>query len=454
MPIRMGGMASGLPPNIVEKIIASERVPIQNLESRKGNINAKLDLVGDLETRLRKVGSSMKDIIGIRGFNDYSIGFSQEGVLSGSVNPKEAQRGSWSVEVLKLPKNAGTMTNGFPDKDRTQVGVGYLKFDTPEGQKQVYVNDSNNTLEGVAKAVNQAGISIQAHVVSDADDRDYPYKLIFSSQEYGDKNNIEFPTVYLLDGDHDFYFDKERGAENGKIKLNGFELEVNSKELNDVIPGVNLELLSEEPGKEVRVSVNEDYKTIKGKMSEFVKSLNGVLGFIQTQNAMNENTDTSRTLGGDSMLRSVELRLKSLLQSGNYTTGDQVNRLSQLGVEFNRGGTLNFDQSKFDKTLREKPKQVALFLRGDGSRGSGFINKVKEFVQSSVSGAFGPIGNRKSGLRNQVRQIDQNIESKERLLANKEITLRRKFSRLEEQMGQLRAQGGAVGATLGGKGLF
>lgn len=150
------------------------------------------------------------------------------------------------------------------------------------------------------------------------------------------------------------------------------------------------------------------------------------------------------------MLRSVEMRLRSILQSGSYSIGDGVNRLSQLGIEFNRSGTLDFDKDKFNKVLQSKPKEVVKFLRGDGSRGSGFITKVKDFVQVSVNGAFGVIGNRKSGLQNRIRRIDQNIDNKERLLARKEVNLRRKFSRLEEQMGRLQAQSGAVGALGGG----
>ncbi len=451
-PIRFGGLASGLPPNIVDQIMASERIPIQNMESKKESVNAKMTLVGDLESRLRKVGDSMKEIVGSGGFKDYSLEFSRDGILAGSVDPETAQKGSWSLEVLKMPKNAGRMTNGFPDDKKTQVGVGYLKFETPEEDHEVYINDSNNTLQGVARAVNEAGIGIQANVIKDADDSDYPYKLIFSSQEYGDDNDIVFPTIYLLDGDHDLYFDKERQAENGKIKLNGFEVEVDTKKLNGIVPGVNLDLMSAEPGREVTVSVNEDYNTIKGKMDEFVKSMNGVLGFIQNQNRMDENTDTTKTLGGDSMLRSVEMRLRSLLQTGSYSSGKEISRLSQLGVEFNRNGTLDFNEDKFNKALQERPKEVVSFLKGNGSRGSGFINKVKDFVQTSVNGAFGVIGNRKRGLENNIRRIDQSIENKERLLARKEENLRKKFSRLEEQMGRLQAQQGAVSAIGGGAG--
>ena len=53
--ISFGGMMSGLPPNIVEQIMAAERVPIQNMQNKKGNIEAKLNLVNDFESRVRNV---------------------------------------------------------------------------------------------------------------------------------------------------------------------------------------------------------------------------------------------------------------------------------------------------------------------------------------------------------------------------------------------------------------
>ena len=102
------------------------------------------------------------------------------------------------------------------------------------------------------------------------------------------------------------------------------------------------------------------------------------------------------------MLRSVEFRLRNLILSGSYNTKEGVNRLSQLGVEFNRNGTLNFNKEKFNKLLQTKPRAVVKFLRGDGSRGSGFINKVKDMVNVTLRSGFGVISNRKSNLQNKI----------------------------------------------------
>ena len=452
-PISLGGAFSKLPPNIVEQIMAAERIPVRNMENKKVGINAKLELVNDLDGRMRKLAEAVKELFGTKGFQDYALNLSREGIIAGSVDPEAAKTGSWRVEVMQLPENAGTMTNGFPDRDRTQMGVGYLKFRTQDGTKEVYINDSNNTLDGIAAAVNSADVGVNASVIRDADADDYPYKLIFSGDGFGEDDSVEFPTVYLLDGDHDFYFDEERESKNGRVKVNGFEIYVEEKKLENLIPGVTLDLLSAEPGREVVVSVNEDFEVIQGKITDFVASINEVLKFIQAQNAMNENTDTSKTLGGDSMLRSVEGRMRRLIQGGFFTPPGQgeINRLAQLGIEFNRNGTVDFKEDKFDATLRANPQGVLKFLRGDGSQGSGFIGKVRQLVAETTR-QFGVINNRKRGLENRIKRIDQNIENKERVLARKEQGLRRKFAKLEENLSRLQGQGQALGAIGGGGG--
>ena len=421
-------------------------MPIQTLEGKKGNINAKLQLVNDLDGRMKQLKTGVKELFGTRGFKDYSLNLSREGIIAGSVDPELAKAGSHTIEVVQLPQNAGTMTNGFPDRDRTQLGVGYLKFEYLGEDKEVYINDSNNTLDGVAQAINGANLGINAAVIRDANAGDYPYKMIFTGDGFGQDDAIEFPTVYLLDGDHDFYFDQVREAKNGRVKVNGFEIEVDTKKLENLIPGVTLDLLSAEPGREVVVSVAEDFEVIKGKISSFVEAINGVLGFIQTQNRMDESTDTTKTLGGSSLVRSVEGRMRRLIQGSFFPAANgEINRLQQLGIEFNRNGLVDFQEDKFDATLRANAPGVLKFLRGDGSIGSGFVGKVDALVNETTQN-LGIISNRKRSLENRIRRIDQNIENKERYLARKEQSLRRKFSNLEENLARLQGQQGQLAA--------
>jgi flagellar hook-associated protein 2 len=450
--VRLGGVGSGLS-SVVDQIVAAEREPIRNLENRKKNIETKSSLVSELETKLNGIKTGLTDIVGNAKFKDYTLNVSDTDVVAGTVEAEKAVPGQWKVEVLKLAENSGTLSNIIPNKNETRLGVGYLKFDTPDGQQTVYINDSNNTLEGVAKAINSASLGVSATVIQDGADGTDGYRLIISSEYYGRNQDVEFPTIYLLDGQSDLYFDKERESENGLIKVNGFEVQVVGNKLEEVIPGVSLDLKSAKPGKVIDLNLSENYEVIETKLKSFVDSMNGVLGFIQQQNTMNEKTDTSKTLGGDSSLRSLETRMRQMVQGAVYGTGGSIDRLSQLGVEFNRSGTLEFKEDKFQKVLKTNPKDILAFLKGDGGLQSGFIGKVRTTLDSTLNTSTGVISNKKRGLQTQITQLDRNIESKEKALANKEDNLRKKFSKMEETMSKLQAQGAQIGAMGGGGGV-
>jgi flagellar hook-associated protein 2 len=436
-------MASGLPPNIVDQLMEAERIPVKKMEEQKSKQESRLKLIGDLETRLNKISGTIGGLANTHGFTDMKLTSGDEGVVAGAVDPQKAMTGDWNLEVDSLASKSAVITNGFPDKDKTQIGVGYFKFKTPQGEKDVYINGQNNTLQGAANAINTAGVGIRASVINDAVDKDAPYKLILSAEGTGNGNQVEYPTLYFLDGDQDIYFDKTKPAQNGKVKLDGMEFEVSDNTLKDVIPGVTLDLKQAAPGKTINLSVKEDREVVSGKIKDFVDSVNGVLSFIQQQNQLNEHTDTSSTLGGDSLLRSIEQRMRSLIQNPQYGLGGSINRLSQLGVTFNRQGTLDLNQDKFNQVLASDPAAVQKFLAGDGFK-TGFAPSIQRQISTLTSSAYGIVGNRKRSLQDRIDQIDSRIANKERMLAQKEDNLRKKFSRLEENMSRLKSQGGAL----------
>jgi flagellar hook-associated protein 2 len=443
MGISFGGINTGLPPNLVDQLIEAERIPIKTIEGQKGKQEAKLKLVQDLESKLQGLTSSLSGLAGTKGFKDIKLLSGDQNIVAGAVDPEAGVTGNWNIEVLELAQKAAAITNGFPDKDKTQIGTGYFRFHTQDGEKEVYINNSNNTLEKVAETINNANIGMRATVLNDRKDPDNPYRLVISGNAVGGDNRIEYPTLYFLDGDQDIYFDEERAAANGRVKVDGFEFEVSDNKVEDVIPGVSLELRQAAPGRNVNVSVKEDLEVVTGKVKTFVDGVNAVLSFIQQQNTMNEKTDTSQTLGGDGLLRSIEMRMRRLIQDPHYGHDSTITRLAQLGITFNRNGTVDYKEETFNKTLASNPAAVQKFLAGDGFN-TGFISAVKHEVDTMLNSAFGPVAIRKRALQDRISQMDNRITQKERQLAVKEDALRRKFSRLEETMSRLKGQGGAI----------
>jgi len=451
--IRISGLASGLPPNLVDQVIEAERLPLKSMGEKKQKVEDKVKLVTDFETKINDISKNLNTMIGARGFTDRKFSSSFPDIIGGTLDPDKAESGEWNIEVTQLAGKPSVVTNGFPDKDQTTIGVGYIRFNTAEGEKEVYIDEDNSTLDGIAAKINQSGTGMRATVINDRSNKEESYKLQITGMKTGDDNEVEFPTVYMLDGKRDFQFVSSIKSQNAKFKLDGQEFEVGENIVKDVIPGVVLDLKRAQVGTPVRLSITENNEVISDKIKGFVDAYNAALGFIQTQNKLTkdkEGNDRLGPLGGDSMLRMTESRLRSIIQDPQMTPS-RYKRLIELGVEFNRNGTLNFNQEKFSKMVAADPQGVATFFRGDLVR-NGFVPSLRNKIAQIVDPSTGTVTNRKKNYQSQVSQMDKRIEQKERNLARTEDQLRTKFAKMEEAMSKIQSQGAAAKASLGGGG--
>jgi flagellar hook-associated protein 2 len=449
--ISFGSINTGLPPNIVQQLVEAERQPIKALQERKGKAQEQLKLVDDLTSKVREISTGLKELGSTRGFADLKLETGDQNIINGAVDKNLATTGSYQIEVEKLAHKTAAASNGFPDKNETQVGVGYIKVHSADGKtREIYVDNKNNTLEKLATLINGKELGIKASVIQDKSDKSNPYKLMLSGKGIGEDSGVEFPTFYFLDGDQDFYIDKTRPAENGKVKVDGFAFDISENKLVDVIPGVTLDLKQASPGKEINISIKEDKEVIVGKVKKFVEGVNGVLQFIQAQNTLDKSSDTSKTLGGDSVLRDVENRFRDVLQGTVYGTG-AISNLSQIGISFSRAGTLSFDEEKFNSVVAKQLGEVTQFLIGN-NQSTGLVPRIKTTLNNLLDGINGPLPNRSRGIKTKIEQFDQQIATKERILAQKEIQLKDQFSRLEETMSRLKSQGSFLQARMGGEG--
>ncbi|AGH96298.1 flagellar filament capping protein FliD [Pseudobdellovibrio exovorus] len=451
MSVRINGLASGLPPNLVDQVIEAERMPIKQMQGQKNTIEDKVKLVTDLETKINDISKNLTSIVGARGFVDRKFESSFPDIITGTLDPNVAEKGEWTLEVVQLAGKPSAVTNGFPDKDKTTLGVGYIKFQTEEGEKEVYITEGDSTLEKIAAAINRSGAGVRAMVVNDRSDKEDSFKLEISGLKTGDDNEVKFPTVYLLDGRRDLQFVATNKAQNAKYKIDGHEFEATENKITDLIPGVVLDLKKAKPNEVVNLKVTENYEVIADKLKTFVDSYNGALAFIQNQNKLTPDRDGNQRLGplgGDSMVRMTESRLRSMIQDPQQTNS-KFKRILELGVEFNRNGTLNLNQDKFNKIVSENPEDVVEFLRGDFVT-NGFVTTMKNRLGSIVDAQSGPVTTRKKSMQERMSQIDRRIDAKERMLSKREEQLRRQFAKMEESMSKLQTQGAS--AAIGGGG--
>lgn len=455
MGIAFGSISTGLPKDIVKQIMTAEQVPVQNMEKQKSKIQEKKGLVDQLAKLTEDIRGSLAVNANARALREFKIDTNNE-IIGVTADKNSALPGSYQFEVMQLAQKSSAMSTGFEDKDESYVGVGYIQFKLPNGEtKDIYVDSDNASLSAIAKLINKnSGMGVSANVINDGSGSDTPWRLVLSLNATGDEKAAEFPYFYFVDGEEDFQLEFQREAHDAKVKLDGFEIEAPENKLKELIPGLTIDLKKAKPGEEFTIKISEDVEAVGAKVGDLVGKLNAVLKFIKEQNSIDEKTDTSRTLGGDIMLQSLQSRIHAAVFK-DVGTESGYHRVGELGISFNRDGILEFDQKKFQAAVSGNYSMASQILTGyideEGQKSEGFMDNLNITVNNSLRMPDGLIQSRKKTLQGSIEQIDRRIAQKQKYLEEKEKNLKDKFSRLEGTISKIKTQGAGV-ASLGGGG--
>lgn len=448
MGISFGSVGTGLPKDIVQQLIKAEEIPITRMEARKEKIDNKKKLVSDLIKTIEGMKGELDKNRGLRSFRELTVEADSDAVKV-AVDKNLANPGSWQLEVVQLAQKSSIFSNGIADKDKTNMGVGYIAYNLPNGEsREIYVDAAHASLTGIAKLINaDSNSGMHANVMNDGKDSKKPWRLAITLDKTGDNNKADWPYFYLVDAETDLYIQEKRDGHDAKVKLDGFEIEVPENKLKDLINGAVIDLKKAKPGEEFTLQIKEDTQKITEKMTTIIDKINDVLKFIKEQNTLSEKTDTTKTLGGDITLQQIESRIRNMIFTP-VETSKGSRRIGDLGINFNKSGLLEFDAKKFEKQISEDYKSAADIVVGmfkpNGQKTNGFLDNLNMMAESTLQKPYGTLSNRKQGLQSNIDQIDRQIETRKRMIEQKERTLKDKFARLEETMSKIKGQGAGL----------
>ncbi|MGB0454366.1 MAG: flagellar filament capping protein FliD [Bacteriovoracaceae bacterium] len=456
MSISFGSIQTGLPKDIVKQLVEAEKIPLRKMESRKQKFGEKKALVEQLMGLVEGLQGTILQNGNARSLRELSFK-GNDSIVGVELDKNTANPGSYQIEVMQLAQKSSAMSSGFEDPDDSYVGVGFIQFTLPDGtSKDVYVDSDNASLNGIARLINKdTENGMSANVINDGSGTDRPHRLIISLDKTGDEQLAEFPYLYFVDGEDDFYLEFEREAQDAKVKLDGFEIELPSNRTADLIKGATLDFKKAAPGEEFTLEITEDIGKIAEKIQTLIDGINEVFKFIKEQNTLDQNSDTSRTLGGDITLQSLEGRLRAAIFK-DVQTDKGFMRLSNLGIRFQKSGLLQFDPDKFKNEVGKDYNLVSQILTGrfddNGLKTDGLIDNLRSVTDLALQRPNGLLQSRKKTFQTNMDQIDKRIENKQRLISQKEKSLKDRFARLEGTISRLKAQGQGVAAISGGGG--
>lgn len=444
--INFSGLASGLDSNaIIDALLSVEQRPILQLESQRTDFNRQKSLFGDLETRLNDLFDALDDIDSSTSFVDYQSAVDTEDYLTASAG-RSANPGTYNIGVRSLARGQTNQSNGVADAAATAY-QGDLNI-TIDGETH-FVGISSGaevSLNDVANAINNADIGVDANVVDTGIGSD-PYKLVLTSEDTGEDASFTLEAdganaaLTSLVGD---LTGNQVNAENARIEFQGVTVERSSNTVDDLITGVTLTLKDTDATLDTTLTISADATATGDKVQEFVDKYNAVVDFIQAQGVVSEDGEASSALFGDSTLRSISTGLRSLIGSEVNTGNSAYSLLSQIGIDTDRDGKLQFNRSEFEEALADDGDAVRnLFTQED----TGVSALLSSRIESYTDSVDGLLKARRDGIDTRIRQTDRRIEDSERRIEQKEIQLRQQYANLESLMAQLQSQGSAFSAA-------
>ena len=489
--ISFGGLASGLDTNaIINSLVQVERFPINQLEANKSLAQSKLDLIGTLKGHLKSLQEKAHKLSNLSDFLAFKVSASQEGVANFSVNGN-ALPGSHTLKVLSTAQADRWAFDSVSDPDAALASVDgeQLSFTVGSTQYDIAVTAGESSLNQIASQINDlAGDDVTASVVNTGAGTD-TYQLVLSAKDTGEDGRITGIVTDIaglsIDGTGPDAEGVAQSANNITVGANavalidGLTIERADNSFNGVIPGVDIDAISSDPNVEIQFTVEADGDSVKEQMTEFIDAYNEVMEFINKQNTFDTDDGVGGDLFGDSVLNATRRAIRDALFNVDLTTVQNDTTgfatLGLIGIESNNDGTLKLDETKFDEKLSENMEALAdLFVDSDGFDNGGAADNTPGFYTDTTSDSglaavldraidrlFDPIEvadgeyidalfDAKTGtIQDSMKRYDSEIERLERYVKIFEDQQRKRFSALEELIGQLNAQGSSLLSVLG-----
>lgn len=276
-----------------------------------------------------------------------------------------ARLGDFSAQIEVVQLAQGQTLQSAPLGGRGDaVGHGRLTLANARGSFDIVIDGTNDSLDGLARAINDAKTGVTASVVTQAGSA----RLVLR----GPTGEAEAFTLSVAEGAGSGIerFAYQPGGSGGMIQaqaprdavvmLDGIEVRRASNSFSDLIDGVQFDLKRAAPGTIIQMGVTRPVAALEQAVVDFVNAYNELQSMLAEATAPGVGGDGG-PLRGDLAVREMQRQLGQLT-STVLASGGGPATLAEIGVRTNRDGTLGVNLVQLRDTLARDPEGVeALF---------------------------------------------------------------------------------------------
>jgi flagellar hook-associated protein 2 len=321
------------------------------------------------------------------------------GNAAGAANIGSSTTAVSSISLISADGNPISVGGTNPAGAGFTAGVGgaYLgasfAADSTRTSGNIVIDSSNNTLAGIVAAINKGNFGVTASIVSDGSTgtNATPNRLILTSSATGASSTMKIslsgsggdpadPALVALlgyDPAGTQSLSQKAAAADTKATVNGIDVTSSSAGISGAISGVTLSTLKTGS---TTLTIAKDSTALNSSVSGFVKAYNDLNAQINQLSGYDTDTKTGGPLLGDSTIRNLSAAIRREMSSSiTGLEGSKLTNLSQIGISFQKDGTLTLDTSKLGKAINDNYGDIASLF---AAVGRGTDPDVK-FVSSS-----------------------------------------------------------------------
>jgi len=437
---------------LVSQLMTIERKPLVQLQQRETQIQSRLTALGRVKSALDALQTAADALRRTGTFGAAKAtasGDAATAAVSGT-----PQLGSYAISVTQLARGQSNASAAFASAT-ADVGSGTLTLRSADGATvlaTINVGDTGTgTLTEIRDEINAANIGVRASLVNDGGQT----RLVLNSKQTGAANGFQIEVDAGLAG---LAFTQNQAAQDAQFSINGLALTSSSNTVKDAIEGLTLTLAKAPPAGsapgttvDAEITVAQDADAVKKSVEDFVKVYNEVEKLIAELTKYDPNTKTAAVLNGESLLRQVQNGVRSIVRGTMTAAAGDYTRLSEVGLEIQRDGTLKLNGTKFGDALTADSAKVARLFAATSTveAEQGFAVRLRAQIDA-IAGIDGSLKAREEGLRASIRTLDQQQERLEARLATIEKRLITQYSKLDALLSSRQQQSLALGNALAG----
>jgi flagellar hook-associated protein 2 len=301
----------------------------------------------------------------------------------------------------------------------------------------ITVDNTNNTLDGLASAINGQNLGVTASVVNDASGA----RLTIVSNTSGAASDITIANDTTGLG-----FTKAVTGANASLVVDGIPVSSATNSITGAIPGVTLNLTSASPNTTVGLSVTPNVSQAESAVNTFVSAWNTVAQDLNTQFSVASDGSGAQPLEADQTLRNVQQQLLSAITYSIGGNNGFVN-LASIGLNMNTDGTITTDPTALSNALSNNFSSVQSLLQGTSGFSANLVsvlNQITDPTQGAITLDLQGMTQSNQDLTNQITAMQATLQTQEQNLTNQYDQMQVALQELPMTQSQLTQQLGAL----------